>query len=71
MQFVGGVHSRSYWIAAYVKDSLVNLFVLTVTMILFGSIQTSGFTGRNLGAVFLLFVSRKRERERYNFLLVL
>ena len=39
--------------------------------VLFGSIQTSGFTGRNLGAVFLLFLSRKREREKYNFLLVL
>ncbi|XP_019861797.1 PREDICTED: ATP-binding cassette sub-family A member 3-like [Amphimedon queenslandica] len=56
LQFVGGIHSRSYWMAAYLKDGLTTLFVLLVTMILFSSIQAPGFTGNNLGAVALLFI---------------
>jgi ATP-binding cassette subfamily A (ABC1) protein 3 len=54
LQFVSGVQASSYWLATFSWDLINSLLPSILTVIIFAAFQVEGYTGENIGAVFLL-----------------
>ena len=56
LQFVGGVHISSFWLATFLWDLLNCLPPVILTIVLFAAFRVEEFSGPNLGILTLLLV---------------